>query len=40
MSHCAQPRIAPAIAVRPPIAPTSSRASAEADHSGAKRAIK
>src|SRR5271166_5597041 len=40
MSHCAQPKIAPVIAVRAPIDPTSTRASAEAFHSGAQRAIR
>ncbi len=40
MSHCAQPRIAPEIAVSAPITPTSSCASGDADHSGAKRAIR
>src|SRR5580698_5687919 len=40
MSHCAQPRIAPVIAVSAPIEPTSTRASLEAFQSGAQRAIK
>src|SRR5580693_8379868 len=40
MSHWAQPRIAPVIAVSAPIEPTRTRASLEAFHSGAQRAIK
>jgi hypothetical protein len=40
ISHWAQPRIAPASAVSAPITPTSSRASDDADQSGAQRAIK
>src|ERR1700736_1841301 len=40
MSHCAQPRIAPASAVTAPMTPVSSCASGELDHSGADRTIR
>ena len=40
MSHCAQPRIAPVIAVSAPIEPTSTRASLKAFHNSTRRRIK